>query len=266
MKKFFIPIVMLTMMLLLGSCAGSKDVPYFKNIDEISLAGSKGLYDAKIMPKDLLTITVSTTDPDASQPFNLTVGSTISASGKIGGGGNSLQTYLVDNDGNINFPVLGTIHVEGLTKSQCQEAIRKLLVPYMAVTEKPVVTVRMSSFRVTVIGEVNRPGVVPVETEKMSVVEALAQAGDLTVYGRRENIMLIRENETGEKTAVRLNMNDANLINSPYYYLQQNDIIYVEPNKTKAQNSGIGPSTSLWFSFVGIVTSVASLVINVLRK
>lgn len=265
MKKFFLPIVVLTMVVLLGSCSSGKDVPYFQNIDEISLAGSKGLYDAKIMPKDMLTITVSTTDPAAAAPFNLSVGNTVGASGQLSNGGGNLQGYLVDNDGNINFPVIGHMHVQGMTKSQCQDMIREKLLPYMAATENPIVTVRMSSYRVTVTGEVNRPGVIPVSTEKMSIVEALAQAGDLTVYGKRDNIMLIREDETGQKKMVRLNMNDANLINSPYYYLQQNDIIYVQPNSVKAKNAGIGPSTTLWFSFIGIVTSISSLLVNILR-
>lgn len=266
MKKFFLPIVVLTMIVLLGSCSSGKDVPYFQNIDEISLAGSKGLYDAKIMPKDMLTITVSTTDPAAAAPFNLSVGNTVGASGQLSNVGGNLQGYLVDNDGNINFPVIGHIHVQGMTKSQCQDMIREKLLPYMAATENPIVTVRMSSYRVTVTGEVNRPGVIPVSTEKMSIVEALAQAGDLTVYGKRDNIMLIREDETGQKKMVRLNMNDANLINSPYYYLQQNDIIYVQPNSVKAKNAGIGPSTTLWFSFIGIVTSISSLLVNILRN
>lgn len=266
MKKFFLPIVVLTMIVLLGSCSSGKDVPYFQNIDEISLAGSKGLYDAKIMPKDMLTITVSTTDPAAAAPFNLSVGNTVGASGQLSNGGGNLQGYLVDNDGNINFPVIGHMHVQGMTKSQCQDMIREKLLPYMAATENPIVTVRMSSYRVTVTGEVNRPGVIPVSTEKMSIVEALAQAGDLTVYGKRDNIMLIREDETGQKKMVRLNMNDANLINSPYYYLQQNDIIYVQPNSVKSKNAGIGPSTTLWFSFIGIVTSISSLLVNILRN
>ena len=135
----------------------------------------------------------------------------------------------------------------------------------MAATENPIVTVRMASYHVTVIGEVKSPGVIPVSTEKISIIEALAKAGDLTLYGKRNNIMLIREDETGQKSAVRLNLNDANIINSPYYYLQQNDVIYVEPNSVQAKNSGIGSSTTLWFSFVSIVTSVASLLINVLR-
>lgn len=266
MKKFFLPIVVLTIVVLLGSCSSGKDVPYFQNIDEISLAGSKGLYDAKIMPKDMLTITVSTTDPAAAAPFNLSVGNTVGASGQLSNGAGNLQGYLVDNDGNINFPVIGHMHVQGMTKSQCQDMIREKLLPYMAATENPIVTVRMSSYRVTVTGEVNRPGVIPVSTEKMSIVEALAQAGDLTVYGKRDNIMLIREDETGQKKMVRLNMNDANLINSPYYYLQQNDIIYVQPNSVKAKNAGIGPSTTLWFSFIGIVTSISSLLVNILRN
>lgn len=266
MKKFFLPVVVLTMVVLLGSCSSGKDVPYFQNIDEISLAGSKGLYDAKIMPKDMLTITVSTTDHAAAAPFNLSVGNTVGASGQLSNGGGNLQGYLVDNDGNINFPVIGHMHVQGMTKSQCQDMIREKLLPYMAATENPIVTVRMSSYRVTVTGEVNRPGVIPVSTEKMSIVEALAQAGDLTVYGKRDNIMLIREDETGQKKMVRLNMNDANLINSPYYYLQQNDIIYVQPNSVKAKNAGIGPSTTLWFSFIGIVTSISSLLVNILRN
>ena len=143
---------------------------------------------------------------------------------------------------------------------------RKKVQPYLAKNENPIVTVRMSSYRITVTGEVGHPGVIPVATEKMSVIEALAQAGDLTIYGKRDNVMLIREDASGQKHEVRLNLNDANLINSPYYYLQQNDILYVEPNSVKAKNSAIGSSTTIWFSFIGIVTSVASLLVNILRN
>ena len=124
----------------------------------------------------------------------------------------------------------------------------------------------MASYRVTVTGEVSRPGVIPVSTEKMSVIEAIAQAGDLTIYGKRDNVLLVREDATGQKRAVRLNLNDGNIFSSPYYYVQQNDIIYVEPNRVKAKNSAIGQSTTIWFSFIGIVTSVASLLVNILRN
>ena len=265
MKKLLIPFVLMAMIMLIGSCSGSKQVAYFQNIDSISLAASRGLYEAKIMPKDELTITVITTNPQASAPFNLTVSNTIGSSGQLSTGQGSLQGYLVDNNGNINFPVLGTIHVGGLTKNQAEEKIRDGVKPYLAASENPIVTVRMSSYRVTVVGEVGSPRVIPVNTEKMSIIEALAQAGDLSIYGKRNNVLLIREDATGQKQAHRLNLNDANIFNSPYYYLQQNDIIYVEPNGVKAKNSGIGSSTTIWFSFIGIVTSVASLVVNILR-
>lgn len=265
MKKLLFPVIAIALMVCIAGCTGSKQVAYFQNIDSVSLAASRGLYDAHIMPKDMLTITVSTTDPAVSQPFNLTVSNSVGSAGQLSTGAGSLQGYLVDNDGNINFPVLGTLHVQGLTKGECEEMIKQKLAPYLAATEKPVVTVRMSSYRVTVTGEVNNPGVIPVSTEKMSIMEALAQAGDLTIYGKRDNVLLIREDEAGQKHAVRLNLNDAHLINSPYYYLQQNDMVYVEPNRVKAKNSSIGSSTTIWFSFIGIVTSVASLLVNILR-
>lgn len=265
MKKLVFLFFALATVLLLDSCVNSKQVTYFQNIDSISLAASRNLYDARIMPKDQLIITVNTTDPVAARPFNLMVTGTMGLDGKTSGSQNSMLRYLVDNSGNIVFPVLGTLHVQGLTKEQCQELIRERLKPYLASSELPVVTVNLASYRVSVIGEVNKPGVIPVEYEKLSVIEALAHAGDLTIYGRRDNVLLIRENAEGEKQQYRLNLNDANLINSPYYYLQQNDIVYVEPNKAKAKSSDIGQSTTIWFSVISIVTSIASLIVNITR-
>lgn len=266
MKKLLFPILAAVVVLILDGCSSAKQVPYFQNIDQISLEASKGLYDAKIMPKDQLTITVSTTDPAAATPFNLAITNTLGATGQLSTGAGALQSYLVDNNGDIEYPVVGRIHVAGLTKDQCQNLIKQKISAYLAKEENPIVTVRQASYRVTVAGEVGRPGVIPVSTEKISIVEALAQAGDLTIYGKRDNVLLIREDAQGEKHAIRLNLNDANIINSPYYYLQQNDIVYVQPNGVKAKNSGIGQSTTLWFSVVGIITSVASLVINILRN
>lgn len=265
MKKLLFPLIVIATVIFMVSCETSKQVAYFQNIDSVSLSSPNGLYDARIMPKDMLTITVSTTDPAASAPFNLTVSNQVGANGQLNRDGGTLQGYLVDNNGNINFPVIGRIHVLGMTKTQCQDVIKSKLIPYMASTENPIVTVRMSSYRITVTGEVNRPGVIPVTTEKISVLEALAHAGDLTIYGRRDNIILIREHANGQKESVRLNLNDANLLNSPYYYLQQNDVIYVQPNNTKSKSSDIGPSTTMWFSLVGIATSLTSLLVNILR-
>ena len=246
------------MILMMVGCGSSKEVAYWQNIDSISLAASKGLYDAKIMPKDELTILVQTTDPLTSEPFNLR--STGQTSSK-----NQITGYLVDNDGMINFPIVGKIHVAGLTKTECEDLIKSKIQPYLARTENPLVSVRTSSYRITVIGEVNKPGVIPVATEKISLVEALAEAGDMTIYGKRDNVLLVREDKSGEKHKVRLNMNDANIINSPYYYLQQNDIVYVEPHKVKARNTFFGSNTSIFYSVIGITTSLVSLLITVLR-
>ena len=266
MKKIiFSALVALTMVLMLGSCGSTKNVAYFQNIDSISLAGSRILYEAKIMPKDELTITVITTDSKAAMPFNLAVSNTIGTSGQLSASQGSLQGYLVDNNGNIEFPVVGTLHVGGLTKKQAEDLVKDKVKPYLAVSENPIVTVRMASYHVSILGEVTSPGIISVPQEKMSILEALAQAGDLTIYGRRDNVILIRQDAMGEKHYHRLNLNDANVINSPFYYLQQNDIIYVEPNKVKAQNSAIGSSTTLWFSAVGTLISIASLIVNILR-
>jgi len=265
-KSLKFSVAVLAMGLMLNSCGSTKQVAYFQNADQVTLSQSKGLYDAKIMPKDILMITVITTDPKASTPFNLAIQQPLNATGNLNTGGATLQTYLVDNDGNIVFPVIGTLHVQGKTVRECENEIREKIMPYLAKTENPVVTVKMSSFKVSVMGEVNHPGTFNVSTGKISIMEALAQAGDMTIYGKRDNVMLIREDAYGEKSTHRLNLNDANIINSPYYYLQQNDMVYVEPNKVKAQNSAIGSSTTLWFSAISILTSVASLVVNILRN
>lgn len=265
MKKILNLVLSVALGLFVAGCGSSKHIAYFQNSDIVDTKVSKGLFDARIMPKDLLTITVSTTDPKVAMPFNLSVSNTLNATGTLYTGAGSLQTYLVDNGGFINFPVVGQLKVGGMTKRECESYIREKILPYMSKTENPIVTVKMASFKVAIGGEVKSPGVYTVDQEKISVIEALARAGDLTIYGRRENVLLIREDSTGQKTFHRLNLNDANLINSPYYYLQQNDYVYVEPNKVQAQNSAIGSSVTIWFSVLSVVTSVASLVVNVLK-
>lgn len=265
MKKIIFPIFLLMVVLLLNGCSSAKKVAYFQNIDTLSLAASAGLYDAHIMPKDELTITVVTSDPEASRPFNLSVQNTLGNGGNLSSGSGALLTYLVDNSGNIDFPVVGKLHVAGMTKTECEKLIGEKVAPYLSNEEHPVVTVNMSSYRITVAGEVTSPKVVPVTTQKMSVLEALAQAGDLTIYGKRQNVLLIREDGEGRKSAHRLDLTDANIIKSPYYYLQQNDQIYVEPNKTKKRNSVIGSSTSIWIASISSLTSITSLIVTLVR-
>ena len=253
--------------IILSSCGSVKNVAYLQNSDSIFFASSEYLYDARIMPKDILTITVNTVNPEASAPYNLVVSTALNTgnSGQNIGSQRALQTYLVDNSGNIDFPVLGTLTVGGLTKSECEKMIHDKLLPYLNATENPVVTVRMSNYKISVLGEVNRPGMFTVSNEKINILEALAQAGDLTIYGVRDKVKLIREDAKGRKDVITLNLNDANIINSPYYYLQQNDIVYVEPNKVKARNSTIGQSTTIWLSATSILVSLTSLLYNVLK-
>ena len=246
------------------SCGSTKNIAYFQNSDWIDFDKSKFLYDAHIMPKDVLTITVSTVNPDAAIPFNLTVPTTVNQSHSTYSQP-VLQSYLVDNNGNIDFPILGTLSVGGLTKSACEKMIHDKIQPYLNANENPVVTVRMSSYSISVIGEVNRPGSYQVSREKINVLEALAQAGDLTIYGVRDRVKLIREDASGRKEIHTLNLNDANLISSPYYYLQQNDIVMVEPNKVKARNSNVGTTTTLWFTGTSILISLTSLLYNILK-
>lgn len=265
-KQLLIPVALLAMVLSLGSCSSTKNVAYFQNSDSVNLDSSRVLYDARIMPKDILTITVSTTDDAASAPFNMTVATPLTQGQRSTYSQALLQSYLVDNEGNIEFPKVGTVHLGGLTKSEAEKLIHDKIKPYMSDLENPIVTVRMSNYKISVLGEVTRPGMYTVGNEKITILEALAQAGDLTIYGMRTNVKLIREDANGQKSIHILNLNDANLINSPYYYLQQNDIVYVEPNKVKAQNSSVGSMTTLWFSATSILISIASLMTNILKK
>ena len=243
--------------LLLSSCSSYKKVPYLQNADAVnSLQQELPMYDAKIMPKDLLTITVSTTDPEAAAPFNLTVHTASSSTSS------SLQQYLVSNEGTIDFPVLGSLQVSGLTKSQAENLIREKLGTYLK--EAPIVTVRMTNYKISVLGEVAHPGMFTINNEKVNIFEALALAGDLTIWGMRDNVKLIREDAAGQRQIIDLNLNKADIITSPYYYLQQNDILYVTPNKTKAKNSDLGESTSLWFSATSILISIANIIATIL--
>lgn len=266
-KNVFYGTLFLTVILLLSSCGSSKDVAYIQNIEALNTAQSSYLYDARIMPKDVLTITVNTLTPEASAPFNLVVSPTLNngANGVTFGTNRTLQSYLVSNDGTISFPVLGTLKVGGLTKIECEKLIRDGILPYMNENENPIVTVRMSNYKISVLGEVARPGMFQVGNEKINIFEALAQAGDLTIYGVRDRVKLIRENAEGKKEIHVLNLKDANIINSPYYYLQQNDIVYVEPNNVKARNSNVGQTTTLALTATSILISLSSLLYNILK-
>lgn len=250
--------------LLVSGCTSYKNVPYLQNPEAVNDSRETlPLYDAKIMPKDLLCITVNTTDPKAATPFNLTVQTPLNAAlTNISTTTQpTMQQYLVNNKGEIDFPVVGRLEVGGLTKNEAEELIRERLKPYLK--EVPIVTVRMANYKISVLGEVARPGSFTISNEKVNVLEALAMAGDMTIYGVRDKVKLIREDVNGKRKIISLNLNDAGVVTSPYYYLKQNDIIYVTPNKTKAKNSDIGNSTNLWISSISILVSIASLLVNI---
>ena len=250
--------------MVLSSCTSYKSVPYLQNSQSFDEKIVSSLYDAKIMPKDLITITVNTTDPIAAAPFNLTVQT--NATNAIMSSATtqaSLMSYLVSNEGTIEFPILGILEVGGKTKSQVEDMLHEKLKPYL--NERPVINVRMANFKIAVLGEVTSPGEFTISKEKVNVFEALALAKDMTIWGMRDNVKLIREHADGTHQIVELNLNDASIVNSPFYQLQQNDILYVTPNKTKAKNSDVGQSTSLWFSATSILVSMASLLYNILK-
>lgn len=219
---------------------------------------------------DVLMITVNTNTPEAAIPFNLPLIPAGESSRSYSGGngsyisyGLSMQNFLVDMEGNLVFPVVGKMQVAGMTKTALAQQIKESIFPRY-ITEEPIIMVRYVNFKVSVLGEVMRPGSFMVDNEKVSILEALAMAGDMTIYGRRESVLLVRENN-GHRETVRIDIRDKNLINSPYFYLQQNDVIYVEPNDSRSRASAISSAESLSISVVGTLISIATLIINILK-
>ncbi len=268
MKKLYFLLLLTIMGAALVGCGSTKGVAYLQDesdgmFDEAYAAQTTAMYDARIMPKDLLTITVSATEPEAVRPFNLVMPSYTSGSDIRTTGQAQLQTYLVDNSGYVNFPVIGQILLKGLTKSQAEEKLKDMLMEY--IKEEPIVSVKFVNYKISVLGEVARPNTFTIVNEKVNIFEALAMAGDMTIWGRRDNVKIIREDAQGKKRIIFMNLNDRNIIYGDDFYLQQNDVVYVEPNKVKAQNSEIGQATSLWVSGASILISVAGLVVNILR-
>lgn len=255
-------------MLLMASCSSYKSVPYLQNSEELAkIEQNVILYEAKVQPKDLITIQVlAPEEPTVSYIYNFTASMPYNNNSDRGYQLTSqpaLQSYIVDTDGTINFPVVGKLHVAGKTRKEIEELVLSKI--RGAFKKEPIVNMRFENFKISVLGEVASPGTFTVKNERINIFEALALARDLTIHGRRDNVMLLREHPDGRKEIHKLNLNDVSVLTSPYYYMQQNDILYVTPNKTKAKNSDIGSSTSLWFSATSILISLTSLLYNILR-
>lgn len=263
MKKN-IAFVSLLAVMLLASCNSYKKVPYLQNSREREgLEQAVAVYEPKIQPYDLLNILVTNPDnPSSSMAYNLISPSDNSRNGSLQSQP-TMHDYLVDADGCVAIPNVGKLKIAGMTIAQAEQLILENARGGFA--SSPVVVVRFVDFKVSVLGEVTSPGTYTVKDGKINVFEALALACDLTIYGQRDNVKIIREDSNGNKEIVELNLNDAKILDSPYYYLQQNDVVYVTPNKSKAKNSDIGSSTSLWFSGTSIFISLISLLYNILN-
>lgn len=259
-KLFTIHCSLFILAIMMASCVSTKNVTYFQNKDQIDASLSKQLYDAKIMPKDILRIQVFSMTPEASEPFNL-LKSNLSSSSTSSTDQNSVYNYLVSNDGTIVMPIIGMVKVGGLSKNEAEQLIKGKIQPYLAESENVVVHVRMMNYKYAILGGVKSPGLYTTQNEKVSILEAIAQAGDLTTFAYRDRIFLIRENAEGQKEYHQLNINDANIISSPYYYLQQNDVIYVEPRKAEARNAFISANTTIWFSMASSLMSIATFIL-----
>jgi len=243
-------VLLLITVLLLSSCGTKRDIVYFQNYDSMSEQGVMD-FRTRIMPNDNLFITVTASKPEAVEVFNLaqfTRGSVSTAALDIFG-------YLVDNKGNINLPLVGEVKVAGLTKSEAINLLQDKINYYL--TEKPIVNIRILNFKISVLGEVNRPGTYTITDEKISIIQALSLAGDLTIYGERNSVQLKRI-EKGELRTHIIDLTSNDLFFSPYYYLQQDDLLYVSPNKTKAGSSTYNQNLPLFVSLISVtITAVA---------
>lgn len=245
-------------LVLLFSCASKKDIIYYQDIDTLAAQEKSTSYEIKIQPDDLLMIIVSAEDPEIAIPFNLTTSSIPTADRPDAIGQQSTQLYLVDVNGIIDFPILGKLKISGLTRSE----VLKILQDKIAVFIKnPIINLRIMNFKYSVQGEVTAPGTYSVASERITLIEALSKAGDLTIYGKRNSILIIREID-GVKSYNRVDITKAGFINSPFYYLAQNDVVYVEPNKSKINGAAVGPNTGVLISVSSLLITLITLIIT----
>ena len=261
MRKISILFTILISAMLL-SCTSQRRVAYFRDVDVSSAAhinqAMSEIHEARIAVGDMLSIVVSGLDPVTVAPFNLPLVSHEAPGSERVQHMTMLQAYVVDINGDIMFPVVGAIHLAGLTRMQAVERIKQKLEPHL---KNIVVTIRFLNFRVSVLGEVARPGVFVVNNERITILEALALAGDMTIFGRRHNVLIIRENQ-GELEFARLNLNSDEIFTSPFFFLQQNDVIYVEPNNARAI---AGLNLPIYLSAITTLVSVVGVILAITR-
>lgn len=229
---------------LFTSCTTKQDVIYFQNAKNFETIVDTDTFKAKLKIGDIVSLYISTLDPTVTQPYNIVIQS---------GSGGQLMDYLIDVEGNIDYPVLGKVKLVGLTVEEAKELFKKKFSDGQLLKD-PVVIIRVLNFRVTIAGEVRTPGVYPVSGERVSILEALGMAGDLTIKGRRDNVLVVRD-FNGTKTYTRIDLTNKEVFNSPVYYLTQNDYVYVEPNNSSISNAS-GDSR------IGTIISITSFILT----
>lgn len=251
--------------LLLGACATPK-AAYFTDLRPGAAEQVLSPLEIRVRPDDKISILVNSKDPLLMNLFNLPiVARQIGTASGTSGTGQGVSGYTINKDGDIDFPVLGHIRVAGMTREEIALCIKEELISKNLVKD-PVVTVEFMNLTVSVLGEVTRPGRFNIDKDKLTLLDALSMAGDLTVYGKRENVLVQRE-EDGKKTLYRVNLNSGyDLYASPVYYLQQNDIVYVEPNPVRARQATVNGnnvrSASFWMSLASLLTTIAVLIVK----
>lgn len=256
LKRKFLNYLAFFSIILLGSCSVTKKVPYFQDIttsDSSKISNSAVFHELTIDPDDILSVSIVTIDPATSMPVNQLAGQSLNATVQSVSNATppvSVNGFLVDKNGEIDISVVGKVKVSGLTTYEARELIKSKAA---LVYRDPNVQVRYANFKVTVLGEVARPSSYVLPNERVSVLDALGMAGDLTIFGRRENVLLIRDNN-GQKEFARLDLNSSRIFSSPFYYLKQNDVIYVEPNKGKA--ASLNQARTQTFAIIGTALSV----------
>lgn len=245
--------ILLLVIFLFTSCASKKDVVYLQDVDNNQVISESISYEPIIKSDDLLSVIVAASQPDLTIPFNLPQ---IQGNYQNNDTQAGIKTYLVDVEGNIDFPVIGKIKLAGLTRTQAKTALEERIKEYII---NPSVNLRILNFKISVIGEVNKPNTYTLASERITIIEAISMAGDMTIYGKRNNVLVIREKD-GKKSFNRVDLTNKEFISSPFYYLNQNDVVLVEPNKTKINSSVVGPNITVTLSALSLLTTIAIII------
>lgn len=249
-RNLYIRLIALFVVLFFSSCGSRKDIIYLQDVENDATINQALSYEPVIKCDDMLSVIVAADQPDLTIPFNLPQ---IQGNYQVSDNQEGIKTYLVDAAGYIDFPVIGKVKLAGLTRTQAKNELEVKIKEYI---KEPSVNLRILNYKISVLGEVNKPNTYKIASERVTLLEAISMAGDMTIYGKRSNVLVIREVD-GKKTFNRVDLTNKDFISSPFYYLNQNDVVMVEPNKTKINSSVIGPNITVTISAISLLTTIA---------